>query len=176
MTQEIINIGAQANDGEGDPLRTAFAKINNNFTQLFGTGWATTESVTLDDTTQSIFTVDATLFTQAQFQINSVNPATNDSQNVTLTAAISNDLTSVKFTAHGTLINGSPVVSNYDMDIVDGFVNVYVSPLIDDQLNHFIGYQIMLNTNVVGMPMLLENGVDTLGTEDLVVITTEQPA
>ena len=176
MTQEIINIGAQANDGEGDPLRTAFAKINNNFTQLFGTGWATTESVTLDDTTQSIFSIDATLFTQAQFQINSVNPATTDSQNITLTAAISNDLTTVKFTAHGTLINGDPVVSNYNIDIVDGFVNVYVSPLINDQLKHFIGYQIMFNSNVVGMSLSLENSSDVLGTEGLVQITTEQPA
>jgi hypothetical protein len=34
-TQEIINIGASPNDGQGDPLRTAFAKINNNFTSLF---------------------------------------------------------------------------------------------------------------------------------------------
>ena len=35
MTQEIINIGASANDGLGDPLRLAFEKINNNFTQLY---------------------------------------------------------------------------------------------------------------------------------------------
>ncbi len=27
-TQEIINIGTLPNDGEGDPLRVAFAKIN----------------------------------------------------------------------------------------------------------------------------------------------------
>jgi hypothetical protein len=38
MSQEIINIGASANDGQGDPIRTAFAKTNNNFTQLFGIG------------------------------------------------------------------------------------------------------------------------------------------
>ena len=44
MTQEIINIGAQPNDGEGDPLRTAFAKINNNFTQLFSTEFSTSEA------------------------------------------------------------------------------------------------------------------------------------
>ena len=35
MAQEIINIGTVANDGEGDPLRVAFQKINNNFTQLY---------------------------------------------------------------------------------------------------------------------------------------------
>lgn len=37
MTQEIIDIGALANDGTGDPLRVAFDKINNNFTQLYDT-------------------------------------------------------------------------------------------------------------------------------------------
>jgi hypothetical protein len=37
MAQEIINIGAAANDGTGDPLRTAFDKVNNNFTQLYNT-------------------------------------------------------------------------------------------------------------------------------------------
>jgi hypothetical protein len=37
MTQQIIDIGELANDGTGDPLRVAFDKINNNFTQLYGT-------------------------------------------------------------------------------------------------------------------------------------------
>jgi hypothetical protein len=35
MAQEIINTGALPNDGEGDPLRVAFTKINNNFSELF---------------------------------------------------------------------------------------------------------------------------------------------
>jgi hypothetical protein len=35
MTQEVINVGANPNDGSGDPLRNAYIKINNNFSQLF---------------------------------------------------------------------------------------------------------------------------------------------
>ena len=35
MAQQYINIGANANDGQGDPLRSAFGKVNNNFSQLF---------------------------------------------------------------------------------------------------------------------------------------------
>lgn len=35
MAQEIINIGAAPNDGLGDPIREAFAKCNNNFTELY---------------------------------------------------------------------------------------------------------------------------------------------
>lgn len=43
MTQQIIDIGNTANDGQGDPIRTAFTKTNNNFSQLFN---ATSTSVT----------------------------------------------------------------------------------------------------------------------------------
>lgn len=35
MTQQIINIGIAANDRSGDPIRTAFNKVNQNFTELY---------------------------------------------------------------------------------------------------------------------------------------------
>ena len=41
MTKQIINIGTSANKGNGDPLRTAFTKVNANFDDLYaaiGTG------------------------------------------------------------------------------------------------------------------------------------------
>lgn len=34
MTQQIINVGT-ADQGNGDPLRTAFVKVNENFTELY---------------------------------------------------------------------------------------------------------------------------------------------
>ena len=36
MARQTINIGTTANDGTGDPLRTAFDKINDNFIELYG--------------------------------------------------------------------------------------------------------------------------------------------
>jgi len=36
MAQQTIGIGSSANDGTGDPLRTAFTKIYTNFTELYG--------------------------------------------------------------------------------------------------------------------------------------------
>lgn len=36
MAKQTINIGSSANDGTGDPLRTAFDKINDNFDELYG--------------------------------------------------------------------------------------------------------------------------------------------
>ena len=35
MAKLNINIGSSANDKSGDPLRTAFGKINDNFTELY---------------------------------------------------------------------------------------------------------------------------------------------
>jgi len=40
MAQQTIGIGASANDGTGDPLRTAFGKANSNFTELYAGGHA----------------------------------------------------------------------------------------------------------------------------------------
>ena len=38
MAQPPLNIGTVANDGTGDPLRDAFDKANDNFTELYGLG------------------------------------------------------------------------------------------------------------------------------------------
>lgn len=35
MTKQTINIGSAANDKTGDPLRIAFDKVNQNFTELY---------------------------------------------------------------------------------------------------------------------------------------------
>jgi hypothetical protein len=92
MTQEIINIGAQPNDGEGDPLRTAFAKINNNFTQLFSTGFFTSNAYSTGTTAgQVIFEAPVETFTQGIFQINSNDTVTTDTENIMLNVSVIND-------------------------------------------------------------------------------------
>lgn len=42
MAQQVIGIGTLANDGSGDPVRTAFNKINLNFTEVYAYTTATT--------------------------------------------------------------------------------------------------------------------------------------
>ena len=37
MAKQTIDLGSSANAGNGDPLRTAFKKINDNFTELYNT-------------------------------------------------------------------------------------------------------------------------------------------
>ena len=47
MAKQTINIGTTANDGTGDPLRTAFDKANDNFDELYnGAGGIADDSVT----------------------------------------------------------------------------------------------------------------------------------
>lgn len=36
MAQQVIGIGAAPDDGTGDPLRTAYDKCNDNFSELYG--------------------------------------------------------------------------------------------------------------------------------------------
>ena len=38
MAQQIIDIGAAANDGTGEPLRDAFNAVNENFTEIYTAG------------------------------------------------------------------------------------------------------------------------------------------
>jgi PKD domain len=38
MAQQIINTGANANDGTGEPLRQAFTAVNENFTEIYTAG------------------------------------------------------------------------------------------------------------------------------------------
>ena len=35
MARQVINIGTAPNDGTGDPLRTAYDKCNDNFSELY---------------------------------------------------------------------------------------------------------------------------------------------
>ena len=55
MAKQTINIGSSANKGDGDPLRTAFTKINSNFTELYDRAVNTdAQTLTLNGNTLSI--------------------------------------------------------------------------------------------------------------------------
>ena len=45
MAKQTINIGTTANDGTGDPLRTAFDKVNDNFNELYSDDAGDVDSV-----------------------------------------------------------------------------------------------------------------------------------
>lgn len=55
MAIQTINIGTIANDGTGDDLREAFAKVNNNFTELANRNPEATTGANLGSAGQGVF-------------------------------------------------------------------------------------------------------------------------
>ena len=178
-SQQIINIGANPNDGEGDPLRVAFSKVNNNFSNLFQTFLNSTVAYSFGNTAgQVIFETPANTFTEGQFYIKSTDGGTPNSQSIQLFAQINNDHTAVKFTGYGSTFFGN-AVSTYDMTVnnITGNVQIVVNPLISDDLTHYIASQIMwAGPNVPGMTISPDGyGANSaLSTETTVPLTTEQ--
>ena len=141
MSQEIINIGTLPNDGTGDPLRVAYSKINNNFTNLFSTATVTSSANTTGITSgQVIFSVPTSDFTHGTFQIRTTNTTNNDSQDITLSAQIITPA-DVKWTGYATTINGNALVT-YDMTVVSSNVRIVVNPLANLSMTHFVSASI----------------------------------
>lgn len=55
MAKQIINIGQSPNDRSGDPLRTAFDKVNQNFTELYNLTGATSLTELAQDYAAQMF-------------------------------------------------------------------------------------------------------------------------
>ena len=177
-TQQIINIGAAPNDQQGDPLRVAFGKVNNNFSNLFATFVNTSNTTTTGNTAnQVIFRTPANTFTQGQFNVRSSNPNTADAQDIQLSAQLSNDGTMVTFTGYGTSFYGN-AVTRYDMNISGGNVQILANPLVSGStvLNHFISSQVSwVGENPPGLDIALDGYTNSvLETEDARDITTNQ--
>lgn len=73
MAKQTINIGTSANKGDGDPLRTAFTKINDNFTEVYADIAALEDGDITTDIKGSVFADDSTLLLDA---VNSTVPGT----------------------------------------------------------------------------------------------------
>lgn len=66
MAKQIIGIGTTANDGTGDPLRNAFNKTNENFTELYDGAGVADDSITYAKLGTE-FTTSAALATNVDF-------------------------------------------------------------------------------------------------------------
>jgi hypothetical protein len=175
-TQEIINIGTLPNDGEGDPLRVAFAKINNNFSNLFPTAINTSSSYSVGTTPgQLIFETDANTFTMAQLYVYAADPTGNSSQSMQLNAQINQDLDNAKFSAIGTSVFGN-ALTTYSMQVSGGNVQLLANPIQDTTIFHFIGSQIIwTGANVAGLLLGIDGYVDSvISTENDLNVETEQ--
>lgn len=168
-TQEYINIGDSPNDGSGDPLRTAFQKINNNFTALFATGYSTSNVYTYGNTpNQVIFEVPVNSFTHGNFQIRSARTDNPDSQDIILSVQVNNSETDLAFTAYGTTFIGN-AICRYDMDVTSNNVRILANPIPNATMLHFIssqysyllpGYNLQLNNYATGTFLITEDELE----------------
>jgi hypothetical protein len=173
--QEYINIGATPNDGLGDPLRVAFGKINNNFSNLFFTTVNTSNTYTSGVTQgQVIYEYPANRFTQGMFQIRSSDPGTPDSQDITISAQLTNNNDAVKFTGYAMTFAGN-ALTRYDMDVSSGNVRILANPIANAYILHFIASQVtFLGDPIPGVDIALNGYANSvMGTENNDIITTE---
>ena len=174
-SQEYINIGATPNDGLGDPLRVAFGKINNNFSNLFFTTVNTSNVYTSGLTQgQVIYEYPANRFTQGMFQIRSSDPGTPNSQDFTLSAQLTNNNEAVKFTGYAMTFAGT-ALTKYDMDVNNGNVRILANPIANTYILHFIASQVtFLGDPIPGVDIALNGYTSSvMGTEDNDIVTTE---
>lgn len=74
MSQKTINTGTQENSGDGDPIRIAFEKVNENFTEVYADIAALEDGNIVTDVKGNVFAEDSTLLVDA---VNGVIPGAN---------------------------------------------------------------------------------------------------
>ncbi len=148
MAQQTINIGTSANKGNGDPIRTAFSKTNDNFTELYTRVLAVengTINVVVSDVKGSVHADDSALMIDG-ISAQIVGPVNNTSvTTTTLTATnIIGDVTGdVTGTVTGSLVGNS---TGYHTGDITGSVFADNSTLLVDAINGEIPGYISLAT------------------------------
>ena len=124
MAIQIINIGSSANKGDGDPLRTAFKKINDNFAELDVTNTVKDikGSVFADDSTVLVDSVNGTLNASA---LSGSLPAIDGSA---LTGVTATTLAYSALTGTPTTISGYGITDAYTKTEVDNAITSSVLP------------------------------------------------
>ena len=124
MAIQVINIGSSANKGDGDPLRTAFKKINENFAELDVTNTVKDikGSVFADDSTVLVDSVNGTLNASA---LSGSLPAIDGSA---LTGVTASTLAYSALTGTPTSISGYGITDAYTKTEVDNAITSSVLP------------------------------------------------
>ena len=142
MAKQTVSLGSSANDGTGDPLRTAFDKINDNFDELYlystaATGnniTITANTIASDNTNGNIIldpngTGDIVVATGAELQltdhIDNAVVHSDASGNLTMSTAFTFDGTNVATTGSVTINSRlkienniiTTLITNDDIDI-----------------------------------------------------------
>lgn len=137
MAKQTINVGTLPNDGEGDPLRVAYQKVNSNFTELYdNTAMISTVSTSTATPNQIIWQQPAT-FSSCEVSLKVEDDDSTANQFVKMLVSLSNDKTSAQWMSYGNLSIGNTLAS-YDVAVSSGNVVIVTSPTSALDLTHKI--------------------------------------
>jgi len=121
MAQEVINIGAQADDGTGDTIRLSGIKINNNFTEVYATPNFSLSQISFDGNV-----ISATQ-SNADLELAGNGTGTVQISDLTIDSAINLSDNDIKVnTSNADLIltaNGTGSVSIEQVDVNEGTID-----------------------------------------------------
>ena len=155
MAQQNINIGSSANKGDGDPIRTAFSKAQNNFTDLYtrlivaegqlgvsNQGGATIQQSIIGD----VIGQDSTLIIDSNNS--TVNATTVNSQNITGNfkgSVVADDSTVLIDGVNGTISAGALTGS---LPAIDGsaLTGITATTLNGQAASHYLDFANFTNT------------------------------
>jgi hypothetical protein len=151
MAIEIINVGASPNDGNGDPIRDAFIKCNDNFDELDTTkigGSGTDNFVPKFSGTDSI--ENSLIFDDGSFVgVNTTTPSTNLEVNGTDYSFSAGRQASNRKVSIGLNDNGQPSIQSFDSS--NAPVNLTINPSGGNvgigTLNPLYKFHVKTNTN-----------------------------
>jgi hypothetical protein len=108
------------------------------------------------------------------FQIRSSDPGTPNSQDITISAQLTNNNDAVKFTGYAMTFAGN-ALTRYDMDVSSGNVRILANPIANAYILHFIASQVtFLGDPIPGVDIALNGYANSvMGTESNDIITTE---
>jgi hypothetical protein len=138
MAQEIINVGSAPNDGQGDPIREAFTKCNNNFTELFS-GSIGSNAISNGNSVVQISTANGNISM-------SVSGTANVAVVTTTGITVSNTLTAANIDAVNLVINNISSDDSTFITIEDGVIVNGVISAVDS----ITGGNILTAGNVTG--------------------------
>ena len=129
MTYEYVDVGAAPDDGNGDPLRTAYIKINNNFAHLQQVG---TDRITNGSSNVIIPAPDGNIYAGVA-NVSNVLTITNTGIIGKTVSAIGNITTANYFIGNGYFLTDIAA----SRSISYGTSNVYI-PSIDGNINSVV--------------------------------------
>lgn len=103
MSQQTILVGASPNDGTGDPIRDAFIKVNDNFSELYQSPVANT-NLTVGNSTVNSFLTETSVKTGNSTVNAVVNTSAVTISNSTLFSSLTQDVLTV---ANTTVVNST---------------------------------------------------------------------